>query len=982
MMAVGVGALALMALGVAVALIAGENVLLPILSALIPMVVVSGAIWLLLQGRLREAIIVQIGGLWGAALFAMMSQGMLAGTLAVVFTGLAALALNRRQTLIVAGMYSLAILIAGIGQRVAANTPLEILLLQVVGLSIITLVGGAVAANLNDLIESYRDRAERFRRGIEAVAKGSVSMDKGIDQDDLLTHALSSLISELPVRLARLFLLDDTAKTALLKAAYPPSRETGQTFPLMFRTAVAQAVNTRSLYMGRSTTEEGRQLEISVPLLDAEDKVIGVLDCVTEPHFGEAEIIAIQAFSLGLVDAIGRADRQTSINLIAQTDNPALRVSQAITTAKDSDALLMVVRDGILPDCDHLSLIGVRFGPLGSPLSEVMASWDRNGLVSDLDFPEEVRRVVGSRTLAVQDINRLSDAEADLKEYARHILSVNSLCIVPLPSRDRTAGYLLAAHYRPHDYSEETIFLLQAVGAQIALVLENMTLLETLSAQSVRLGQANELNRALLGVKNLEEMSKALMTHLGREIGVSHLSLAVQGSEGGMLHILAEGGGQRAVLPRQRLAFSGSTGDALDMKTDFTGTSVKEALEKGEPVQLVNATSALRQNPWLKEAVNILLIQPLPGDGRTSGTLNIGSTRTEPYAAHELALFEQVAAGVAQALDSVQRMSRLQKSLEEATTLYSTSLAINAAQNMPEVFETALSEMQITSEATRLAFFLGGPDPRFGIEYVEEAAIWHNNLLEIPDVPLRYLLEEAPVLSQFPQSRANVVFNDIAQDQRLDTDIRAGYLNRGVTALMMIPVSTGATWLGAVFLEGNGGQTFEEDMTRICRNIADQTALAIDAQLLMDRSDAVARRERALREITDRIREAQSVDAVMEIAAEEMSSALGLPAELLREMSVRDSQRHRLRSEERELVESVSNQVALAIQNLNLLEDAQRLAIREQLINQISGSLQEAINVNDLMETAVRSLSLLLADYDITLRLAPDQAEALPQVEE
>ena len=111
---------------------------------------------------------------------------------------------------------------------------------------------------------------------------------------------------------------------------------------------------------------------------------------------------------------------------------------------------------------------------------------------------------------------------------------------------------------------------------------------------------------------------------------------------------------------------------------------------------------------------------------------------------------------------------------------------------------------------------------------------------------------------------------------------------------------------------------------------------------------------------------------VLEIAAEEMSGVLGLPTETLMQMSLRDTQRQTLSGTDREFIEAVSNQVSLAIQNLQLLENTQQTALQEQLISDLTAELQRSSNVNDVLETTVRTLATVMADYDITLRLNPE----------
>jgi GAF domain-containing protein len=62
---------------------------------------------------------------------------------------------------------------------------------------------------------------------------------------------------------------------------------------------------------------------------------------------------------------------------------------------------------------------------------------------------------------------------------------------------------------------------------------------------------------------------------------------------------------------------------------------------------------------------------------------------------------------------------------------------------------------------------------------------------------------------------------------------------------------------------------------------------------------------------------------------------------------------------ERELVEKVAVQVALALDNSRLLEETRQRAIQEQTVNEISARLSRSLDIDTLLQTAVRELGAL-----------------------
>lgn len=96
-------------------------------------------------------------------------------------------------------------------------------------------------------------------------------------------------------------------------------------------------------------------------------------------------------------------------------------------------------------------------------------------------------------------------------------------------------------------------------------------------------------------------------------------------------------------------------------------------------------------------------------------------------------------------------------------------------------------------------------------------------------------------------------------------------------------------------------------------------------------------------------------------------------------LSFRGAGRRELEPDEIDLIDSVADQVAQAIENLNLLEEAQHVAQREQLINAITAQLQRATSVDEVLKTAAQAIRTALGDVEVTARLSPEAIEPLLQ---
>lgn len=73
--------------------------------------------------------------------------------------------------------------------------------------------------------------------------------------------------------------------------------------------------------------------------------------------------------------------------------------------------------------------------------------------------------------------------------------------------------------------------------------------------------------------------------------------------------------------------------------------------------------------------------------------------------------------------------------------------------------------------------------------------------------------------------------------------------------------------------------------------------------------------------------------------------------------------------DEAELIQSIANQVAIALQNVRLFEQAQRQASREALINSIGQKIQRATTIEEVLQTTVRELGQALGSQQATIQL-------------
>jgi GAF domain-containing protein len=77
---------------------------------------------------------------------------------------------------------------------------------------------------------------------------------------------------------------------------------------------------------------------------------------------------------------------------------------------------------------------------------------------------------------------------------------------------------------------------------------------------------------------------------------------------------------------------------------------------------------------------------------------------------------------------------------------------------------------------------------------------------------------------------------------------------------------------------------------------------------------------------------------------------------------------------EQEMADKIAIQVALAIENARLLEESQRRALREQTVNDLSSRFSRSLDVDTLLQNAVRELHLIPQVSEVSVYIAPNEA--------
>jgi formate hydrogenlyase transcriptional activator len=331
-----------------------------------------------------------------------------------------------------------------------------------------------------------------------------------------------------------------------------------------------------------------------------------------------------------------------------------LEVSEAIAQQRDLTSLFHDLSERLrsVVDFDFLTLI------LHDPVRNVMRLH-----ILETEVPTD--KPVGAETPVdghpagwvwkTQGTFVVSDTHEDERypEYMQRLREkgVRAFALVPLTTAQRRVGAMGFGRMVPQRITDGDLQFMQRVASQVGVAVDNALNLESSKAYQQQLARERDRLRVLLDVNNLlvssrelPEVFQGIVSTLQRVIHHDYTSLALLEPATGLMKIYA-------------LDFPGHQGLVKpEMKVPRDSSPAGRAIIEGRPViargaQLDSYTSEVVRL-LRAEGLQTICCIPLITRGRTFGTLNLASRRTDVFTEQDVELIQQVAAQVAIAVDN------------------------------------------------------------------------------------------------------------------------------------------------------------------------------------------------------------------------------------------------------------------------------------------------------------------------------------------
>lgn len=252
----------------------------------------------------------------------------------------------------------------------------------------------------------------------------------------------------------------------------------------------------------------------------------------------------------------------------------------------------------------------------------------------------------------------------------------------------------------------------------------------------------------------------------------------------------------------------------------------------------------------------------------------------------------------------------------------------------------------------------------------------------------------------------------VARDASVSQVHRRNEFLPNTLAELAIPLRVGETVIGALDVQSQIRDAFDEDQIAVLQTMADQIAVAIqNALLYQDSVQRAAEIETNNRESTRQAWE----EFIRDQRTDMLTSQAGYTTEEelsdLRRMAAARGEivvgavtsrntvpvaapvvlrgqvlgavewelpAASLSEEKLELAKELANRLALSLDNARLFQESQRATERERLVNSIAAKLTAQTTINDILQTAVREVGQALRAPQVSIQLRGAQRDEFP----
>ena len=604
----------------------------------------------------------------------------------------------------------------------------------------------------------------------------------------------------------------------------------------------------------RRLLEEGIQSYCVVPLILG-GNCIGTLNIGsdTKGRYSDADAEFLNEIGNQVALAVGNmksyqeiAALNTKVEHTAERYRTLLEINNAIITNLSQDGLFSAICDALERVMPVFRALLTLYDPVADTIR--IHSLSRNWNSEFFRVGTELRRK-DSLAASVMEQQRpliCRDVSAKINDPThRRLLTdgIQSYCVVPLILGGNCVGTLNVGSDSKDRYSDADGEFLTEIGNQVALAVGNMKSYQEIAALNTKVEHTAERYRTLLEINN------AIITNLSQEALLHAIS-----------NVLSR------VIPFDRAAFTLYIPSSRKFRflaiEGIAASSHFRAGQEFDPEESVSAWVFEHQRPavrrdllkekhylndhrLIEEGLVSYCVAPLIVGGKSIGTLNLASRKTNQYSDADAEFLCELGSQVALAVSnmtSYEEIAALNSTVERSAERYRTLLGINNAivtHLTPEELLRSLSEI-----LRRVVPYSGAA-----------LTIFYPN-----SKTFRYLAMEGTIPTEFFRSglefdrketisawvfdhQRGVIRGDLEKEKKYPNDDRL--LAKGIHSDCIVPLIVGGKSIGTLNVGSTEKNQYSQANLETLQEMANQIALAVaNMQAYEEISELKARLEK------------------------------------------------------------------------------------------------------------------------------------------
>jgi GAF domain-containing protein len=194
-----------------------------------------------------------------------------------------------------------------------------------------------------------------------------------------------------------------------------------------------------------------------------------------------------------------------------------------------------------------------------------------------------------------------------------------------------------------------------------------------------------------------------------------------------------------------------------------------------------------------------------------------------------------------------------------------------------------------------------------------------------------------------------------------------------------LPLIIGERVIGALDMHSTKENAFSQQDADTYQNMSNQVAIALEnSRLFTEAQQSInemsATQQQYLQGVWNSLASEQKLDHTLgdrnSAGDQEINIPLTLRDQIIGQINM--SSLDEWTPEQKNLIESIAAQAALALENARLVEESQSIAMRERLVNEVTSKIWASTTIDSILQTTVRELGRALEAAEVDIEVSMD----------